>query len=37
MGLLVVRDSWRSYKIHTYKPEAAENVHTNADTSAESR
>ena len=37
MGLLVVRDSWRSYKIHTYKPEAAENVHTNADESAESR
>lgn len=37
MGLLIVRDSWRSYKIHTYKPGAAENVHTNADTSAESR
>ena len=37
MGLLVVRDSWRSYKIHTYKPGAAENVHTNADSSAESR
>lgn len=37
MGLLVVRDSWRSYKIHTYKPGAAENVHTNADASAESR
>ena len=37
MGLLIVRDSWRSYKIHTYKPGAAEDVHTNADTSAESR
>ncbi|MBO7684119.1 MAG: site-2 protease family protein [Kiritimatiellae bacterium] len=37
MGLLIVRDSWRSYKIHTYKPDTAENVHTNADTSAESR
>ena len=37
MGLLVVRDSWRSYKIHTYKPDTPENVHTNADTSAESR
>ena len=37
MGLLIVRDSWRSYKIHTYKPEAAENVQTNADASAESR
>ena len=22
MGLLIVRDSWRSYKIHTYKPSA---------------
>ena len=22
MGLLILRDSWRSYKIHTYKPEA---------------
>ena len=37
MGLLVVRDSWRSYKIHTYKPGAAANVQTNADASAESR
>ena len=38
MGLLIVRDSWRSYKIHTYKPDSAEdNVHTNADTHAESR
>ena len=37
MGLLIVRDSWRSYKIHTFKPNAGENVHTNADTSAESR
>ena len=37
MGLLIVRDSWRSYKIHTYKPGAAENVQTNADSRAESR
>ena len=36
MGLLILRDSWRSYKIHSYKPENA-NVQTNADTSAESR
>ena len=37
MGLLIVRDSWRSYKIHTYKPDTAENVHTNTDTNAEGR
>ena len=37
MGLLILRDSWRSYKIHTYKPDTTENVQTNADTSAESR
>ena len=37
MGLLILRDSWRSYKIHTYNPDTAENVQTNADTSAESR
>ena len=37
MGLLIVRDSWRSYKIHTYKPDTAENVHTNSDTNAEGR
>ena len=37
MGFLVVRDSWRSYKIHTYKSESVENVHTNADKSAEGR
>ena len=37
MGLLILRDSWRSYKIHTYKPEASANVQTNANTSAESR
>ena len=37
MGLLILRDSWRSWKIHTYKPEAAENAHADADKSAESR
>lgn len=37
MGLLIIKDSYRSYRIHTYKPEAVENVQTNADTSAESR
>lgn len=37
MGLLVVRDGWRSYKIHTYNPETAENVQTNTDAGAESR
>ena len=37
MGLLIVRDSWRSWKIHTYKPEAAENAHTDADKSPEGR
>ena len=32
MGLLVLRDSWRSYKIHTYKPEGAStNVLESAD------
>ena len=25
MGLLILRDVWRSYKIHTYQPEAATN------------
>ena len=45
MGLLIMRDSYRSWKIHTYKPEKAAvtnavdtvNVHTNADKSAEGR
>ena len=42
MGLLILRDSWRSYKIHTYvsgedTASPGENVQTNADTSAESR
>ena len=36
MGLLILRDSYRSYKIHTCQPET-ENVQTNANTSAESR
>ncbi|MBR4937610.1 MAG: site-2 protease family protein [Kiritimatiellae bacterium] len=36
MGLLVIRDSYRSYKIHTYQPET-ENVQTNSNTGAESR
>ena len=32
MGLLIMRDSWRSYKIHTYKPDNVEtNVLENAD------
>ena len=34
MGLLILRDSWRSYKIHTYKPEgegSTTNVLENAD------
>lgn len=37
MGILILKDSWRSYRIHSYKPETTENVQTNADTSAESR
>ena len=36
MGLLILRDSYRSYRIHTSQPET-ENVQTNANTSAESR
>ena len=36
MGLLVIRDTYRSYKIHTYQPET-ENVRTNSNTGAESR
>lgn len=36
MGLLICRDSWRSYRIHTYKPEV-EHVQTNADARVESR
>ena len=36
MGLLVIRDSYRSYKIHTDQPET-ENVQTNSNASAESR
>jgi regulator of sigma E protease len=36
MGLLILRDSYRSYKIHTYEP-GTENVQTNADQSAQSR
>ena len=26
MGLLILRDSWRSYKIHTFKPDAVTNT-----------
>jgi len=37
MGLLILRDSWRSWKIHTYKPEAAGNAQPDADKGAESR
>ena len=40
MGLLVCRDSWRSWKIHTYDPErpgAAENAHPDANAGAEGR
>ena len=47
MGLLILRDSWRSYRIHTYKPaetnqtsqtfQTSHNVQTNANTSAEGR
>ena len=37
MGLLIIRDSWRSYKIHTFKPDTEKNVHANPDKSAESR
>lgn len=37
MGLLILRDSWRSWKIHTYRPEAAENAHADADKGAEGR
>jgi regulator of sigma E protease len=36
MGLLILRDSYRSYKIHTYEPGSG-NVQTNTDTSAQSR
>ena len=36
MGLLVIRDSYRSYRIHTYQPETV-NVQTNSNTGAESR
>lgn len=36
MGILILRDSYRSYKIHTYEPET-ENVQTNAHENAESR
>jgi len=34
MGLLILRDGWRSYKIHTFKPEAAETAGTNETTNA---
>jgi len=34
MGLLIMRDSWRSYKIHTYKPD---NVETNVLESADKK
>ena len=37
MGLLIVRDSMRSWRIHTYRPEAAENAQSDADKSTESR
>ena len=37
MGLLIVRDSMRSWRIHTYRPEAAENAQSDADKSAEGR
>ena len=36
MGLLVMRDSWRSYKIHTYKPEGEGSV-TNVLESADEK
>jgi regulator of sigma E protease len=36
MGLLILRDGYRSYKIHTYQPES-ENVQTDTDAKAESR
>ena len=35
MGLLIMRDSWRSYKIHSHKADA--DVHETADKSSESR
>ena len=34
MGILILRDSWRSYQMHTYKPEgegSITNVLENAD------
>lgn len=39
MGLLIVRDSMRSWRIHTYRPEAeaAENAQADTDKDAESR
>ena len=47
MGMLILRDSWRSYKIHTYEPtstnetsrtsQTSPHVHTNADQGATSR
>ena len=37
MGLLIVRDSMRSWRIHTYRPEAAENAQADADKGAEGR
>ena len=37
MSLLIVRDSMRSWRIHTYRPEAAENVQSDANKSAEGR
>lgn len=37
MGILIYRDSFRSYRLHTYKPTSTENAQSNTDTSAESR
>ena len=37
MGLLIVRDSMRSWRIHTYRPEAAENAQADADKGSEGR
>jgi len=39
MGILILRDSFRSYRIHTYRPDPSEtnHVHPESDTSAENR
>jgi hypothetical protein len=36
MGLLILRDGWRSYKIHTYNPEAAQQERKDAKADASS-